>query len=236
MAQSSTSSRREIIAAITDFYEFYNRLPYLKKDALVFAPENDGWPNIDATELRSRGRSEEAIELLCHLPYLENPSIRDGWTIDDGSECIQYHKGACYNNNPDLIKSLPAHIIPIGDPTDRDGCYLLLDIQTGDVTSYNILANNVEGNWDTYERLGDNDKWKAFPTARIGLFFGRWQKLYQKLIWMVAPAIDESHGDGGTYFTRASNVIEENGLLEVDDDGDVEIDDEITKVWFTLKS
>jgi hypothetical protein len=237
MAQSSTSSRDEIIATITDFYKFYIRLPYLDSNALVFAPENDGWPDVNATELRTRGRSEEAIELLRHLPYLENPSIRGGWTIDDGSDCIQYHKGACYNNNPELIKSLPAHIIPIADPTDRDGRYLLLDTQTGNVTSYNILANNIEGNWDAYERLDDNDKWKAFPTAPIGQFFGRWQKLYQKLIWMVAPAIDDSHGDGGTYFTRADNVIEENELLEEDDDdGDIEIDDEVTKVQFTLNS
>jgi hypothetical protein len=204
MAQSSTSSHDEIIAAITDFYKFYIRLPYLDSNALVFAPENTGWPSVNATELRNRGRSDEAIELLRHLPYLDNPSIRGGWTIDDGSDCIQYHKGACYNNNPDLIKSLPAHIIPIANPTDREGRYLLLDVQTGNVTSYNVLANNIEGNWE-------------------------------KLIWMVAPAIDDSHGDGGTYFTRVDNVIEENELLENDDhDGDIEIDDEVTKVWFTL--
>jgi hypothetical protein len=205
MAQSSTSSRDEIITAITDFYKFYIRLPYLDSNALVFAPENDGWPN-----------------------------VRGGWTIDDGSDCIQYHKGACYNNNPELIKSLPAHIIPIANPTDREGRYLLLDIQTGNVTSYNVLANNIEGKWEAYERLGDNDKWKAFPTAPIGQFFGRWQKLYEKLIWMVAPAIDDSHGDGGTYFTRADNSVEENEMLENDDDGDIEIDDEVTKVWFSL--
>jgi hypothetical protein len=56
------------------------------------------------------------------------------------------------------------------------------------------------------------------------------------LVWMVAPAIDDSHGDGGTYFTRADNVVEENEMLENDDDGDIEIDDEVTKVWFTLRS
>lgn len=94
MAQPTTSSRDEIIAAITDFYKFYIQLPYLDSDALVFAPENDGWPNVNAAELRTRGRSDEAVELLRHLPYLENPSIRGGWTIDDGSDCIQYHKGA----------------------------------------------------------------------------------------------------------------------------------------------
>jgi len=230
MAQSPKSSREEIIVTITNFYKFYIRLPYLESNVLVFAPEDEGWSDVDTTELKTRGRSDRAIELLRYLPYLENSSIRGGYTLDDGSDCIQYHKGACYNNDPSLIKSLPAHIIPIANPTNRDGRYLLLDTQTGTVTSYNTLANNIAGNWDAYECLRDNDKWKAFPSAPVGQFFGRWRKLYQKLIWMVAPAIDDSHGDGGTYFSRASNVIEENELLENDEVGDIEIEDEVTKV------
>jgi 3D (Asp-Asp-Asp) domain-containing protein len=227
---STTYSRDATVAAITDFYKFYIRLPYLDSNALVLAPEDGGWPNIDATELRNRGKSDEVIELLRHLSYIEHPDFRGGWTIDSGSDCIQYHKGACYNNNPDLIKSLPGHVIPIADPTDRNGCYLLLDTQTGKITRYNIMANNIEGNWDEYERLDDNDKWRAFPTAPVGRFFGRWIKLYEKLVWMVAPPVDDSHGDGGIYFTRADNAVEENELLEADDDEDFEIEDEFTKV------
>ncbi|KAG9657150.1 hypothetical protein KCU95_g2928, partial [Aureobasidium melanogenum] len=226
---STTYSRDETVAAITDFYKFYIRLPYIDRNALVLAPEDGGWPDIDATELRNCGKSDEVIELLRHLPYIEHPSFRGGWTIDLGSDCIQYHKGACYNNSPDLIKSLPGHVIPIADPTDRDGCYLLLDTQSGKITRYNIMANNIEGNWDAYERLDDNDKWRAFPTAPVGQFFGRWKKLYEKLVWMVAPPVDDSHGDGGTYFTRADNAVEENKLLEAGDDDDVEIEDEFTK-------
>ncbi|KAG9529039.1 hypothetical protein KCU93_g3853, partial [Aureobasidium melanogenum] len=226
---STTYSRDATVAAITDFYKFYIRLPYLDSNALVLAPEDGGWPNIDATELRNRGKSDEVIELLRHLSYIEHHDFRGGWTIDSGSDCIQYHKGACYNNNPDLIKSLPGHVIPIADPTDRNGCYLLLDTQTGKITRYNIMANNIESNWDGYERLDDNDKWRAFPTAPVGQFFGRWIKLYEKLVWMVAPPVDDSHGDGGIYFTRADNAVEENELLEADDDDDVEIEDEFTK-------
>lgn len=227
---SPKHSRDETVAAITDFCKFYIRLPYLNPDALVLAPKDSGWPNIDATELKARGKTDDAIELLRHLPYIEHPSFRGGWTIDLGSECIQYHRGACYNDSPDLIKSLPGHVIPVANPTDRDGYYLLLDTQTGKITRYNIMANNIEGNWDEYNRLDDNEKWRAFPTAPVTQFFGRWKKLYEKLVWMVAPAVDESHGDGGTYFTRADNTVEEDALLEADDDDEVEIEDEFTKV------
>ena len=69
---STTYSRDATVAAITDFYKFYIRLPYLDSNALVLAPEDGGWPNIDATELRNRGKSDEVIELLRHLSYIEH--------------------------------------------------------------------------------------------------------------------------------------------------------------------
>lgn len=223
-------SRDETVAAITDFYKFYLRLPYVSPDALVLAPEGSGWPDINTTELRSRGRSDEAIELLRHLPYLEHPSLRGGWSIDSSSNCIQYHKGVCYNNSVDAIKVLPGHVIPIADPVDREGYYLLLDTQTGKITMYNTMANNIEGNWDEYEHLDDNNKWRAFPTAPVSHFFGRWKRLYEKLVWMIAPPIDDSHGDGGIYFTRADNTAKENELLEAGGDDNIEIDDEFVQV------
>ncbi|CAD0095162.1 unnamed protein product [Aureobasidium mustum] len=231
---SASYSRNKTVAAITDFYKFCIRLPYLDPNALVLAPEDGGWPDISVTELRNRGRSDEVIELLRHLPYFEHPSLRGGWTIDSGSNCTQYHKGVCYNDSPDLIKSLPGHVVPIADPTDRNGCYLLLDTQTGKITSYNIMANNIEGNWEEYERLADNDKWRAFPIAPVSQFFERWKKLYEKLVWMVAPPVDDSHGDGGIYFTRADNTVEEDELLEADDSDDIEIEDEFTKEVYTI--
>ena len=229
MASSSTYCRHETIAAITDFYTFYMRLPYVDPRALVFPPAS-GWPEINATELHNRGKSNEVIELLQHLPYLENPSIHGGWTIDSESTCIQYHKGVCYNDSPDAIKNLPGYVIPIADMVDRNGSFLLLDTETGKITSYTIMADNIGGNWEEYERLGENDKWRAFPTMPVKQFFERWQVLYEKLIWMVAPPVDDSHGDGGTYFTTADNAVEEDEMLESDDVDDVKIEDEYTKV------
>ncbi|TIA41930.1 hypothetical protein D6C78_01454 [Aureobasidium pullulans] len=157
MASSSPYSRSDTIAAVTDCYQFYIKLPYVALDALVFALKPNGWPDINTAELRSRGEPDEVINLLRHLPYLEHPSIRGGWTIDSSSSSsssIQYHKGVCYNNNPDSIKSLPSHAFPIAELTDREGCHLLLDTQTGNITDYNVMANGIEGNWDIYEVYG----------------------------------------------------------------------------------
>lgn len=229
MAFPSAYSRDETIAAITDFYAFYIKLPYVDHTALVFPPAG-GWPKINATELHKRGKSNEAIELLCHLPYLEHSSIRGGWTIDSGSACIQYHNGVCYNDQPDAVKAFPGHVIPIADMVDRNGSYLLLDTETGKVTSYNIMANNLEGNWKEYEKLDEKDKWRASPTMPAKQFFERWKMLYEKLVWMVAPPVDDSHGDGGIYFTRADNAAEEDEMLERDDFDDAKIEDEATKV------
>lgn len=95
------------------------------------------------------------------------------------------------------------------------------------------MANNLRGNWDEYSRLAPQDKWRAFPTATAREFFGRWIKLYERLVWMVAPTVDESHGDGGEYFTRAGNSEEEDRLLALDvDDESVIFDDEETAVSF----
>lgn len=94
------------------------------------------------------------------------------------------------------------------------------------------MANNLQGNRDEYSRLAPQDKWQAFPTAPAREFFGRWIRLYERLVWMVTPTIDESHGDGGEYFTRAGNSKEDR-LLALDvDDGSVNFDDEETAVSF----
>lgn len=229
MTSTSIYSRKGTIAAITDFYTFYIRLPYVNPTALVFPPAS-GWPNINATELQNRGKSNEVIELLRRLPYLEHPSIRGGWTIDSESECIPYHKGVCYNDTPDAVKNLPGHVIPIANMVDRNGSFLLLDTETGNITSLSVMANNIGGNWEEYERLADSDKWRAFPKMPVRQFFERWKALYEKLVWMIAPPVDDSHGDGGTYFTRADNASEEDELLQRENDDDAEIEDEVTKV------
>ena len=89
------------------------------------------------------------------------------------------------------------------------------------------MANNVQCSWKEYEELPELDKWKAFPTAPVREFLGRWVRLYERLIYMVAPTIDPGHGDRGEYFTRADNVADEDKLLVGDpDDGGAGIEDD----------
>lgn len=128
---ASTYSQDETVAAITDYYKFFTKLPYVDPSALHLAPSG-GWPSINGTELRKRGKTAEAIELLRHLPYLQHESACDNWTIDAGCVCIQYHKGVCYKDITDDTKRLPDHVIPIAQMADRNGHYLLLDTHTGE--------------------------------------------------------------------------------------------------------
>lgn len=126
-------------------------------------------------------------------------------------------------------------MIPIADMVDRNGSYLLLYTQTEKITSYSIMANNIGGNWEEHKRLADSEKWKAFPTMPVKQFFERWKMLYEKLVWMVVPPVDDSHGDRGIYFTRADNAVEEAEMLKRDGTFDVEIEDDVTEVslWWS---
>lgn len=127
---SSTYSRDETIAAITGYYQQFVKMPYLEPSALRLAPEG-GWTSINVNELKKRGRTDEAINLLRHLPYLENSGASYGPPIDVGCICIQYHKGSCYDKIIDEVLGLPRHVIPIGGMKDREGHFLLLDTHTG---------------------------------------------------------------------------------------------------------
>lgn len=134
----STYSRDETVAVITDYYNKLTRLPYVEPDAVRSAPEG-GWTSINIEELRKRGKNDEVIELLRHLPYLETSNMGDRWSIIDGSECMQYHKGD-YDDRWEMepIAALPGHIIQISTMTDRNCSCLLMDTHTGKDTHHLI--------------------------------------------------------------------------------------------------
>lgn len=80
---------------------------------------------------------------------------------------------------------------------------MLLDTETGKITSYNVMNNNIGGKWDEHEKLAEGDKLRAFPTMPVKQFFERWKMLYEKLKWMVAPPVDDSHGDRGSLLDQS---------------------------------
>lgn len=124
---SSNYSRDSTIAAITSFYRTFVKQPFVEPSALRLSPST-GWPGINTNELQKRGKSDEVIELLRHLPYLDGD---EPWMISDETVCIPYHRGVCYKDDIDAIRNLPGHVVPVAEVEGRDGSHLLLDTKAG---------------------------------------------------------------------------------------------------------
>lgn len=126
----SSCSHAGIIAAVQDFYELLIKLPYIEPDSLVFPPA-EGWAGVDAEALLRRGKTEEVIELLRHLPYLRPPAPGKRWMVGPDTIEIAYCDGELYDKVLDSIQPVPGYCIWLTEIESRDGTGLLLDTQTG---------------------------------------------------------------------------------------------------------
>lgn len=217
---------RDLISAITDFYKLVVQLPYVDPTALTHPP-SQGWPNINAEELRKRGRTEEVIDLLRQLPYLRYPDSekgKKGWMIGPDSHAVAYCDGEVYDEELDRIQPTPGHCIWLANPVDTDnGAGLLLDFDNGrflsrkvtiahsqgltdwsvgTITEYSVRSNRtVCLDADQYESLPLGDRWMAHSTLPATDFFRTWTNKYKKLEWM--PFLKEG-GEPGTalWFNR----------------------------------
>ncbi len=129
-ASLSVYSRAEVIAAVQDFYSLLIKLPYISPDALVFPPAR-GWSGVNAEELRRRGKTEEVVELLQHLPYLRAPAPFKRWMLGPDTIEIAYCDGELYHQVMEAIQPLPAHCTWLTEPHSRDGTGLILDTHAG---------------------------------------------------------------------------------------------------------
>jgi hypothetical protein len=78
-------SRDETIAAVMDYYQFLTKMPFLEPSDILYPPP-EGWPQI--TKERLAKKSDEVIELLRHLPYVD--SRREVWQIMPDSRPCDY--------------------------------------------------------------------------------------------------------------------------------------------------
>lgn len=86
----STYNREQIVAAVTDFYQFLTTLPYVEPDDILYPPP-EGWPQITKDRLAFLNKTNEVIELLRHLPYLD--SSRGEWIVFPWTNSCDYLKG-----------------------------------------------------------------------------------------------------------------------------------------------
>lgn len=206
---------RELVSAITDFYKLITKLPYIDSTALIYPPsqkseEQQGWLNINAEELRKRGRTEEVITLLRHLPYLQRPvsgGSKREWMIGPDTHAVTYCDGEVYDEQLDKIQPTPGHCIWLASPADtEDGAALLLDVENGGffvsrlptiimkktanyflgtITEYSVRSNrNVCLDAEQYDALPLEDRWMAHSTLPATDFFRTWTNKYKKLEWM----------------------------------------------------
>lgn len=142
---SSSYIRDEVISSISSLYKLLTKLPYVDSEALVFPPNDEnkkGWPGINETELRKRGKTDGIIDLLRHLPYFRQPkSINEAdnhtakgqkWMISPDTVTIAYCDGDVYDEKMDQIQPTPGHCIWLTDLAEGDcGTALLFDSHTG---------------------------------------------------------------------------------------------------------
>lgn len=142
---SSSYNRDEVASSISSLYKLLTKLPYVDPDALFYPPNeenNNGWTGINETELRKRGKTDEIIDLLRHLPYLKQPKKIDEagshtsgdqkWMIGPDTVTIAYCDGDVYDEKMDQVQPTPGHCIWLTDLVEGiDGTALLFDSHTG---------------------------------------------------------------------------------------------------------
>ncbi|KAI1852889.1 hypothetical protein JX265_012917 [Neoarthrinium moseri] len=186
--QWATCSRENIVTALTAFYK---NLPHI--DALLVhdAPP-DGWPDITADSLARVGiyKTEEALELLRHLPYIEgsHPWITpETFPID--YRAVVATAGAAripawFQTLKDgTFHDFPPWVVQLTTSSDRDGDNYMLDTTDGTLTKF-IITGTVC--FEPIAEYADEDprKWRDLwcddRTYRVEKLLEKWKEKYQK--------------------------------------------------------
>ncbi|KAL8831395.1 MAG: hypothetical protein Q9170_005309 [Blastenia crenularia] len=213
-SSSNAYSRTEIITAITEFYSLLVALPYISPDALVFPPM-EGWPGVKVDDLRARGKTNEVIELLRHLPYLRPMGAGKRWMIGPDTVEIAYCEGELYEDFMDSVQPVPGHCIWLTNTESRDGT----------ITEWTSMGHKIMVDYDEYERIPLQDRWMAHATMDATAFFKLWKRKFERLLWM---PLYNSRGQAGTaqWYSTAQTKQDEEDLLESDDDFEPDSDED----------
>lgn len=105
------------------------RMPHVEPDALHHPP-HEGWDGIDVITLKARGKSDDAIEFVRHLPYLAH-----GTYMTMNTKSIDIGQGETWPVYAEDLLETPSYVIWIGQQDTRDGHFLLLDTLHGSFNS-----------------------------------------------------------------------------------------------------
>jgi hypothetical protein len=122
------SSHGDITDALTAFYKQVVKHPHLD-DAALKTPPISGWETVDSDALRELGKSEEVIELLRHLPYLEADGRYEKLLVQYETVAIAYTQHP--STLMEEVNPLPSNCVYLTEGVDREGYSLILDVEKG---------------------------------------------------------------------------------------------------------
>jgi hypothetical protein len=131
LTNPSIYNREQIVAAVTEFYQFLTTLPFVEPDEILYPPP-EGWPQITKDKFAFLNKTDEVIELLRHLPYLD--SSRGEWNIFPWTKSCDYLKGnvkAYIPFPPEDDYEFPTWVINLTYSEGNYGKYLMLDTTDG---------------------------------------------------------------------------------------------------------
>lgn len=127
----STYNREVTIAAVTAFYESLTTLLFVEPTDILHPPP-EGWPHItqENEAFASLGKTDEVIELLRHLPYLD--SRREKWLVRPETRACDYvnQEPSHYQDAIPKDAGIPPWVINLTD-SGRNGYSLMFDTSDG---------------------------------------------------------------------------------------------------------
>jgi hypothetical protein len=141
-AETPSYDREEVIATITDFYQFLSKLPWIKPEDVLYPPK-EGWPNITEENFSFLSKNSEVITLLKHLPYIRMDGKTEYMVAPQTFPC-DYRRD--YFQSPAFVKGRPPYEVTEPDEFEfppwvvgltygkNKGDYLMLDTCDGEFT------------------------------------------------------------------------------------------------------
>ncbi|AEO62988.1 uncharacterized protein THITE_2107819 [Thermothielavioides terrestris NRRL 8126] len=137
-AAPSISPHRDAVAAgLLSYYKLLAELPYLPQDVIATPPEPDGWPEEDRAKFRRLGKSDAAVDLLCHIPYLTSrdfevnyETLPIDWRSDRVYSFLEQYGALNLTGLEPAGQKLPSNVVSLTEGFNY-GRYILLDVDTG---------------------------------------------------------------------------------------------------------
>jgi len=138
-------NHKEIVQIVTRFYTFLTTHPFLPASAIK-TPPPDGWSDEYRAVFCKMGKSDEVLELLCHLPYIED----DNWVWFHDTKPINYISPLNQRRIDENWENKRSVFEPLGQDLGPHvfslthgklyGKWLLLDTQAGRLALHDSLT------------------------------------------------------------------------------------------------